>query len=128
MQVLISCRGEASGKVNISLPYSFVTNNSLVLETNNHYDIPFEYLKYFALNYNYKNHVSGSAQPQITIEGIYDADFIMPKESVLSNFEKIISPIEEKRLNNHNEIQTLTQIRDTLLPKLMSGEVRVKNV
>jgi len=37
-----------------------------------------------------------------------------------------MQPIFEKILANKHQIRTLEQLRDTLLPKLMSGEVRVK--
>ncbi|MDA9733351.1 restriction endonuclease subunit S [Candidatus Pelagibacter sp.] len=42
-------------------------------------------------------------------------------------FENFISSIDSKILNNHLEIQTLVSLRDMLLPKLMSGEIRVKD-
>jgi type I restriction enzyme S subunit len=38
-----------------------------------------------------------------------------------------IQPLFEKIIFNQGQIRTLTQLRDTLLPKLMSGEVRVRN-
>jgi len=40
-------------------------------------------------------------------------------------FESLVSTMDSKILNNHLEIQTLESLRDTLLPKLMSGEIRV---
>jgi type I restriction enzyme S subunit len=43
----------------------------------------------------------------------------------LDNFERAISPTFEKIKANQKQIQTLEKLRDTLLPKLMSGEVRV---
>ena len=51
-QILISCRGASSGVVNISLPMSFVTNNSLVCEIGDKTESVFEYLKYYFLNTN----------------------------------------------------------------------------
>jgi len=54
-QVLVSCRGEASGKVNISLPRSFITNNSLILVRDKRKEITFEYLKYHSLNYDFNS-------------------------------------------------------------------------
>lgn len=125
-QVLISCRGEASGVVNFSKPYSFVTNNSLVLELVKREEITFEYLKYFALNTDFKIYVTGSAQPQITITTLSDGDFVLPSEKIINNFSKIVFPWERKRSKNQAQIRTLENLRDTLLPKLMSGEVRVK--
>jgi type I restriction enzyme S subunit len=125
-QVLVSCRGEASGKVNISLPNSFITNNSLTLERNKRPEISFEFLKYWAITYDFKLHVSGSAQPQITIDGLYNAIFTVPNRERIDKFTVIVKSNEEKRLANFKQIQTLEKLRDNLLPKLMSGEIRVK--
>ena len=124
-QVLVSCRGEASGKVNISLPNSFVTNNSLILERKEN-GISFEYLKFYALAYDFSLHVSGSAQPQITIDGLFNAEFKWPPLDLVESFTEVVRPLEDKRLTNYIQVQTLENLRDTLLPKLMSGEVRVQ--
>jgi len=51
---------------------------------------------------------------------------IIPKKEIIDLFEKTISPMDRKIFNNEEEIQTLTKTRDTLLPKLMSGQLRVK--
>ena len=125
-QVLVSCRGEASGKVNISLPRSFITNNSLILVRDKRKEITFEYLKYHSLNYDFTLHISGSAQPQITIDNLYDAAFLIPPVDLINKFTEVVRGCEEKRANNLKQIHTLEKLRDTLLPKLMSGEVRVK--
>lgn len=45
---------------------------------------------------------------------------------IVAKFESEIAPIFEKKLNNVEQIQTLEKLRDTLLPKLMNGEVTVK--
>ena len=124
-QVLVSCRGEASGKVNISLPNSFITNNSLILERKEN-GISFEYLKFYALAYDFGLHVSGSAQPQITIDGLFNAEFRWPPLGLVESFTEVVRPLEDKRLTNYIQIQILEKRRDTLLPKLMSGEVRVQ--
>ena len=67
----------------------------------------------------------GSTQEALTIEGLKSISFkIPPKESIKlyeTEFNTIINKIEF----NQTQIRTLTQTRDTLLPKLMSGEVRV---
>ena len=44
----------------------------------------------------------------------------------MEHFEKMITPIFQKVDINEKENKTLANIRDTLLPKLMSGEIRVK--
>lgn len=125
-QVLVSCRGEASGAVNISEENSFVTNNSLILERTKRKDITFEFLKFFSLNTNFKHYVTGSAQPQITITSLSEADFVLPDKKSIKEFSEFVSGIECKRTYNQTQIRTLEKMRDTLLPKLMSGEIRVK--
>jgi len=123
-QVLVACRGAASGKVNFSLPKSFVTNNSLILEYDN--ILNYEFLKYFALNADFYSCVSGSAQPQITIESLDGYEIMMPSKEIIYKFGQVAEPITQKILLNDNEINTLSQIRDSLLPRLMSGKLRVK--
>ena len=66
--------------------------------------------------------------PQITFDAISDLKFIIPPLSVQQKFQEIISPMEMNQDELYLENQTLTQLRDTLLPKLISGEVRVKEV
>lgn len=53
---------------------------------------------------------------------------IIPSDSVISDFEKIASPLDQKYLVGFEENMRLTQLRDTLLPKLMSGEIDVSEV
>ena len=56
-------------------------------------------------------------------EGI---EIIIPPYSVIESFEQEVGPINQKVIENCHQIRTLEKLRDTLLPKLMSGEVRVK--
>lgn len=49
----------------------------------------------------------------------------MPSEDILKEFDEIVSPIMDKILENEYNIKSLTQTRDTLLPKLMSGQLEV---
>ncbi len=48
-----------------------------------------------------------------------------PPVSVVAEFQKVIKPIDDKVITNCHQIRTLEKLRDTLLPKLMNGEVRV---
>ncbi len=55
-------------------------------------------------------------------EGIITA---IPSNEIVVKFEKEVKPINDKIITNCNQIQTLEKLRDNLLPKLMSGEIRV---
>ena len=56
------------------------------------------------------------------------AEVIIPDKETFKKLNFLFSPILEKIENNQNLIQSLTKTRDTLLPKLMSGQVRVNNI
>jgi len=52
--------------------------------------------------------------------------FVFPPKEKINEYDKFFEPIYNKILHNKAQIQTLEKLRDTLLPKLMSGEIRVK--
>ena len=68
----------------------------------------------------------GSAQPNINPSQIENIDIIYPDETKMNDYLNISNPIFEKVLKNNTQIQTLTKTRDELLPRLMSGAVRVQ--
>ena len=70
---------------------------------------------------------TGSTQEQLTVPDISDSNIIIPPKFKLDKFSEIADAYFNKIDLNEFQIQTLSQLRDTLLPKLMSGEVRVKN-
>lgn len=61
----------------------------------------------------------------INSQMIKEMDIFIPDESLLNSFKELITPSFNKIKSNQAQIRTLTAMRDTLLPKLMSGEVRV---
>lgn len=62
----------------------------------------------------------------IKISHLKETFLAIPNKNHKQEFQKIIEPIFNQILENLTENQTLTQLRDTLLPKLISGEVRLK--
>jgi type I restriction enzyme S subunit len=67
----------------------------------------------------------GSVFDTITTSTFLGVTVQQPPSIVVLNFEKLVTPVFEKILNNSNHIQNLIKVRDSLLPKLMSGQVRV---
>lgn len=55
-----------------------------------------------------------------------EAEVIVPEESEMSKMNEIMVPILDKIIANNLESRTLAELRDTLLPRLMCGEIRVK--
>jgi type I restriction enzyme S subunit len=68
----------------------------------------------------------GTVFGSITKDGLSSLSIPMPDKKRIQEFEDRFSILDEKIKENSNQILTLQKLRDTLLPKLISGEVRVK--
>ena len=66
----------------------------------------------------------GTSLPNFNMKGFLNFDIIIPSNEVIEKFSSFLT--DWYNLKYVNQIRTLSRLRDTLLPKLMSGEVRVK--
>ena len=71
------------------------------------------------------NLVTGSVQPDITNDNVKKIIIPKPDNETLLKFNSVVKEFFYKISLNQVQIRTLTQLRDTLLPKLMSGKIRV---
>lgn len=67
----------------------------------------------------------GTAQANVSGEAIMEFPLVAPVPEVLDAFNRKCQPLLDRILSNHAESRTLATLRDTLLPKLLSGELRV---
>lgn len=67
----------------------------------------------------------GSTQKALTISALKQIKILVPNEGILQQYENLIMGLIEKKNYNVFENRNLEKIRDILLPKLMSGEIRV---
>jgi len=74
------------------------------------------------------SHQTGGAQQHINKGNVEDYSIIIPNEIVLKNYVSIAKPLMNTISNNSLEIQTLQKTRDTLLPRLLSGELDVSEL
>ena len=75
-----------------------------------------------------KTLASGSVQKGIRMRDLKAFEFILPNEKDKSFLDSLLIPIIAHIKSNEKEIRELTKLRDTLLPKLMSGEIDVSNI
>jgi type I restriction enzyme S subunit len=68
---------------------------------------------------------NGSTFMEISKTAFKTLQLQLPPKQVMTDFQLLVKPLFNKIKSNHIQIRTLTALRDTLLPKLMSGEVRV---
>ena len=99
---------------------SWPSDNTLVIRSR-YYEYVFQCLK--RIDYNSLN--IGSTQPLITQTQIKNHEILIPEKRILAAFESLLSRLYNEVEFNSNEITNLSSIRDSLLPKLMSGQIRV---
>jgi type I restriction enzyme, S subunit len=68
---------------------------------------------------------SGSAVPTLNRNHVHNLPMLMPPKKVIEAFEVLVMPLMKNQKSNEVESQTLATLRDTLLPKLLSGELHV---
>lgn len=73
-----------------------------------------------------KFEAKGTVFGSVSKDDIYCFKLIVPINGIIEKFNYLISSIDAQIESNEQESLTLAHIRDTLLPKLMSGEIRVK--
>ena len=101
----------------------FPSDNTFVIKSD-YYGFVYQLLK--RIDYDSLN--TGSTQPLITQKSLKTVNAVLPDENILFKFEMFSKTVfNEIQLNNH-EIFNLTKLRDTLLPKLMSGEIDVSKI
>lgn len=125
--VLVTSRGNGSGDVSRTHhPKSFITNNSFVVE-------PLEHYKYIKLPFinglfniiDFKSYCSGSAQPQLTNKAMRNICIISPPRELVIKYCEILETLFSHIECVIDENSRLSLLRDTLLPRLMSGEIEV---
>ena len=92
--------------------------------------LPFIYctLKQPDVYYEIVNRGQGSAQPNISASDIMSIPCVIPSKEVVNKFNETVQPLFDLIICNQRENQQLSTLRDSLLPKLMSGELDVSSI
>ncbi|WP_421851590.1 restriction endonuclease subunit S [Marinomonas sp.] len=67
--------------------------------------------------------MAGTTQQYLTLKSLRTIPVILPSDELLGRFNEVVAPLMEKIFDYHKQNQTLSNLRDTLLPKLLSGEL-----
>jgi type I restriction enzyme S subunit len=101
----------------------WVSDNSLVIKADN-----YEFVYHMLSSIDFSVYNVGSTQPLITQSSIKEILVPIPSQEVLQRFEETVAKMRLQIESNYKEILTLAEIRDLLLPRLMSGKIRVSGV
>ena len=122
--VTVSARGTIGFVCLRHLPYVPIVRLITLIPNENFLNAKYLYL------YLKQLHISGTGttQQQLTVPDFSKIEILIPDEHSMRKFTKIISPMFKNIWLNKEENISLTAIRDSLLPKLMSGEIDVSNI
>ena len=104
----------------------WVNNHAHIITGKNGFSVELLYLM-FSLT-NVQSIVTGAVQPKISQVNLNKVPVVIPSTTELQSFDSVIQPIFAQIRNLRAENDRLATIRDTLLPKLMSGELDVSNI
>ena len=104
----------------------WVNNHAHIITGKEGFSVEELYL-FFSLT-NIKSIVTGAVQQKVSQQNLKKVPAIIPSKQALSAFDEIIQPIFAQIRNLRDENANLSQLRDTLLPKLMSGELDVSDI
>ena len=91
----ITCRGATCGTVNKSLPYSYITGNSMALDDLDESVITIDFLYYFLQYRGFDDVITGSAQPQITRQSLSKITVPEIDLNIQKNITNIIKRLEQ---------------------------------
>ena len=125
-EIAVACRGASCGSIQMTLPFSWITGNAMVVRP--HSDFPYrEYLYYYLLAKNPNYLCSGSAQPQLTRENLTLYSLKVPPITELNAFESYAEKVRKIIIKNQLENIELSTLRDWLLPMLMNGQATISD-
>ncbi len=101
----------------------WVNNHAHIITGKNSFTVEMLYLL-FSLT-NVRSIITGAVQPKISQANLKKVSVIIPSTSEIKAFDSIVQPIFTQIRNLRAENNSLADIRDTLLPHLMSGEIDI---
>lgn len=104
---------------------NWINNHAHVLKGKT---ISTELLMFALRKINIENIITGAVQPKINQENMNKIEFVIGNDSKNKELEEILTNLMNKSKNIIEENKNLEQLRDTLLPKLMNGEIDLDNI
>lgn len=99
-EILLTCRGATCGRINISVPYSWINGNAMVIHRKSD-ALHFDFLKYSMMNIDYSLIITGAAQPQITRQKLAPTIIPIPPKptqlAIVAELDKINELIQLKK-------------------------------
>ena len=129
-ELLLTCRGGSCGEINVSVPFSWINGNAMVIKPKSS-NLDVNFLKYVLSDWvDIQSVITGSAQPQIT--GRYLRHLLIPVPS-LETQKEIVAKLNNVMLNRQTQLNVLdetitrvTEYRASLITEAITGSLDIK--
>lgn len=108
--ILITCRGATCGTINVSKPFSYINGNAMALDDLNEEEANIDYLAYYLKFRKLNDVISGTAQPQITREGLQSLKIPLPPLPEQKRIAQILDKADELRQKRQQSIEKLEEL------------------
>ncbi len=121
--IVIGRKGAYRGVHHSPAPF-FVIDTAFYLKPTREFEILWAYYELLHLDINGMD--CGSAIPSTSRDEFYQVPIVFPPLPIHFAFAEIVTPMFKRMEVNQEQSRTLAALRDTLLPRLMSGELRIR--
>ncbi len=118
--------GASSGRIEIGFRGILGSTLAIIKSNGINNNLLYQFLKY--KEQDIRNNTTGAAIPHADKSKIFEYTISLPTENTVSNFSSIQENISKMIFSNKSELKSLTHLRDTLLPKLISGELEINEI
>lgn len=126
-KVIISCRGAASGVIHKTLPFSYISSNSIVLDEYSDELLNMDFVKYAMITLDKSNVITGTAQPQITIQLLKNLHFPLPplaeQRRIVAKLDTLFAQLEGIKTAMAKVPELLKTFRQQVLTQAVTGKL-----
>lgn len=122
--LLITCRGATCGTVNISEPFSYVNGNAMALDNIDSTKADIYFLYYYFLYRGFSDVISGSAQPQITRQGLEKVVIDLPEINKQKRIVQTLDVADGLRQKRKEQLKLLDDYLKSVFFEMFGDPVR----
>ncbi|WP_410376752.1 restriction endonuclease subunit S [Enterobacter sp. CPE_E423] len=125
--LMITCRGATCGNLHISEPLSYINGNAMALDNQPTNYVNIKYLKYSLQARGLQDTISGSAQPQITKQGLEKVQIPLPavneQKIIAEKIDTLLAQVDSTKARLEQIPQILKRFRQAVLAAAMRGKL-----
>ncbi|HGI7036458.1 TPA: restriction endonuclease subunit S [Klebsiella oxytoca] len=125
--IMLTCRGATCGNIHVSEPFSYINGNAMALDNQPTNFVGLNFLKYALLARGLQDTISGSAQPQITRQGLEKVQVPLPpiaEQKIIANkLDILLARVDTTKARLEQIPQILKRFRQAVLAAAVSGRL-----